>query len=129
MTHLLVEYKKYLKTLIVHYPHKYSNDFIIKHIQTYNHLKDFLSIKFTNDVEISNVNDEFIDTFMAYLEQFNRPVDSFNTLSCLKSVCYIQFYSSTQYISASFLNQPTNVHAVNVDKTQLTLFESYSLPQ
>lgn len=131
MNYILKHYKSYINTLILHYPIKYSNAFILKHVQTFNHLKDFLSIKYVSDIDLSDVNNEFITGFESYLHQFNRPSDTITVLKCVKSVCFIQMHSSIAYITHPMINRFGNDIRLNmyisskslkVVEPQLTLF-------
>lgn len=137
MKYLLKEYKQYLNIIINHYPVKYSNEFVCQHIHTYHHLKDFFSIMHQQDVEIINVNADFIEMFKDYLAQFDKFVDTLNALKCLKSVCYIQMHTCTKYLTHPLLstfatdvsiNLSTNQKSLKTTQSQLELFKFYSLP-
>lgn len=122
----------------MHYPNKYSNVFVLKHVKTFNHLKDFLSIKCLSDVELFDVNNDFIEMFEEYLDQFNRPNDTTIALKCVKSVCFIQMHTSVSYLNHPLIsifandlskNVWKNQKSTNIITAQLELFKTYSLPQ
>lgn len=67
-----------------------------KYVCTYNHLKDFLECRQLDDINIRQVNVEFIDDFDSFIRQFNAHNSAMNLLGVVKRVlnhaCKIKGY-------------------------------------